>query len=163
MLNHVSKRGHRQACSSGHLISLLSLCYLSLNFTEILICIYIYIYKCIYIVTTEYIANKIYHALFIHTCLHTITFYAKVLVDIFLCVIHNQFEWDRQISSHVKFKDYLLIGSWDKAMVIGIDTKIEVIVVSPTTWEAHPSPRANNFYSTMMHQSISNLCRFGCV
>ena len=27
-------------------------------------------------------------------------------------------------------------------MVIGIDTKIEVIVVSPTTWEAHHSPRA---------------------
>ena len=27
-------------------------------------------------------------------------------------------------------------------LVIGIDTKIEVIVVSPTTWEAHPSPRA---------------------
>ena len=26
--------------------------------------------------------------------------------------------------------------------VIGIDTKIEVIVVSPTTWEAHHSPRA---------------------
>ena len=25
---------------------------------------------------------------------------------------------------------------------IGIDTKIEVIVVSPTTWEAHHSPRA---------------------
>ena len=29
-------------------------------------------------------------------------------------------------------------GRW----VIGIDTKIEVIVVSPTTWEAHHSPRA---------------------
>ena len=27
-------------------------------------------------------------------------------------------------------------------LVIGIDTKIEVIVVSPTTWEAHHSPRA---------------------
>ena len=27
-------------------------------------------------------------------------------------------------------------------MVIGIDTKIEVIVVSPTTWEAYHSPRA---------------------
>ena len=27
-------------------------------------------------------------------------------------------------------------------VVIGIDTKIEVIVVSPTTWEAHHSPRA---------------------
>ena len=26
--------------------------------------------------------------------------------------------------------------------VIGIDTKIEVIVASPTTWEAHHSPRA---------------------
>ena len=26
--------------------------------------------------------------------------------------------------------------------IIGIDTKIEVIVVSPTTWEAHHSPRA---------------------
>ena len=26
-------------------------------------------------------------------------------------------------------------------MVIGIDTKIEVIVVSPTTWEVHHSPR----------------------
>ena len=25
---------------------------------------------------------------------------------------------------------------------IGIDTKIEVIVASPTTWEAHHSPRA---------------------
>ena len=28
-------------------------------------------------------------------------------------------------------------------MVIGIDTKIEVIVVSPTTWEAHHSPQAS--------------------
>ena len=28
------------------------------------------------------------------------------------------------------------------ASIIGIDTKIEVIVVSPTTWEAHHSPRA---------------------
>ena len=27
-------------------------------------------------------------------------------------------------------------------VAIGIDTKIEVIVVSPTTWEAHHSPRA---------------------
>ena len=27
-------------------------------------------------------------------------------------------------------------------IVIGIDTKIEVIVASPTTWEAHHSPRA---------------------
>ena len=27
-------------------------------------------------------------------------------------------------------------------VIIGIDTKIEVIVVSPTTWEAHHSPRA---------------------
>ena len=27
-------------------------------------------------------------------------------------------------------------------MDIGIDTKIEVIVASPTTWEAHHSPRA---------------------
>ena len=29
-----------------------------------------------------------------------------------------------------------------QVMAIGIDTKIEVIVVSPTTWEAHHSPRA---------------------
>ena len=29
-----------------------------------------------------------------------------------------------------------------ESLVIGIDTKIEVIVVSPTTWEAHHSPRA---------------------
>ena len=28
-----------------------------------------------------------------------------------------------------------------RAMAIGIDTKIKVIVVSPTTWEAHHSPR----------------------
>ena len=27
-------------------------------------------------------------------------------------------------------------------LIIGIDTKIEVIVASPTTWEAHHSPRA---------------------
>ena len=64
--------------------------------------------------------------------------------------------------------------------VIGIDTKIEVIVVSPTTWVAHHSPRAVvsfpgrwwhhndrnrgiNFYSIMMPQSILNLCRFWCV
>ena len=26
-------------------------------------------------------------------------------------------------------------------LIIGIDTKIGVIVVSPTTWEAHHSPR----------------------
>ena len=32
--------------------------------------------------------------------------------------------------------------TWRRAYVIGIDTKIEVIVVSPTTWEAHHSPRA---------------------
>ena len=54
--------------------------------------------------------------------------------------------------------------------VIGIDTKIEVIVASPTTWEAHHSPRAVvsfpgrwwrkndrnggiNFYSIMMKQN----------
>ena len=53
---------------------------------------------------------------------------------------------------------------------IGIDTKIEVIVASPTTWEAHHSPRAVvsfpgrwwrnndrnggiNFYSIMMKQN----------
>ena len=29
-----------------------------------------------------------------------------------------------------------------KVNTIGIDTKIEVIVASPTTWEAHHSPRA---------------------
>ena len=29
-----------------------------------------------------------------------------------------------------------------QVMAIGIDTKIEVIVLSPTTWEAHHSPRA---------------------
>ena len=29
-----------------------------------------------------------------------------------------------------------------RQMVIGIDTNIEVIVVSLTTWEAHHSPRA---------------------
>ena len=34
-------------------------------------------------------------------------------------------------------KDKLLTES-----IIGIDTKIEVIVASPTTWEAHHSPRA---------------------
>ena len=32
--------------------------------------------------------------------------------------------------------------SWLPSPAIGIDTKIEVIVVSPTTWEAHHSPRA---------------------
>ena len=30
-------------------------------------------------------------------------------------------------------------------LAIGIDTKIEVIVVSLPTWEAHHSPRANQF------------------
>ena len=30
-------------------------------------------------------------------------------------------------------------GTLEKAIAIGIDTKIEVIVVSPTTWEAHHS------------------------
>ena len=29
-----------------------------------------------------------------------------------------------------------------KVVVIGIDTKIKVVVVSPTTWEAHHNPRA---------------------
>ena len=28
------------------------------------------------------------------------------------------------------------------SLIIGIDTKVEVIVASPTTWEAHHSPRA---------------------
>ena len=32
-----------------------------------------------------------------------------------------------------------------ESLVIGIDTKIEVIVVSPTTWEAHHSPRAKKW------------------
>ena len=31
---------------------------------------------------------------------------------------------------------------WEVGIVIGIDTNIEVIVVSLTTWEAHHSPRA---------------------
>ena len=35
-------------------------------------------------------------------------------------------------------RDNLAVDS----IYIGIDTKIEVIVVSPTTWEAHHSPRA---------------------
>ena len=30
----------------------------------------------------------------------------------------------------------------ERVIAIGLDTKIEVIVVSPTTWEAHHSPRA---------------------
>ena len=56
------------------------------------------------------------------------------------------------------------------AKVIEIDSKIEVSVVSPTTWEAHHSPgrwwyhndriRSINFYSIMMPQGILNLCRF---
>ena len=44
---------------------------------------------------------------------------------------------------HIKMSSARMVailsrGRW----VIGIDTKIEVIVVSPTTWEAHHSPRA---------------------
>ena len=47
----------------------------------------------------------------------------------------------------VIFFIYVLEGnlrwtSWICKMIIGIDTKIEVIVASPTTWEAHHSPRA---------------------
>ena len=34
------------------------------------------------------------------------------------------------------------MGAPVRSWVIGIDTKIGVIVVSPTTWEAHHSPRA---------------------
>ena len=34
------------------------------------------------------------------------------------------------------------VNSSTIANIIGIDTKIEVIVASPTTWEAHHSPRA---------------------
>ena len=39
-------------------------------------------------------------------------------------------------------------------MDIGIDTEIEVIVVSPTTWEAHHSPRA--VYSGVYKQKIAH-------
>ena len=67
---------------------------------------------------------------------------------------------------------------------IGIDTKIEVIVVSPTTWEAHHSPRAKpegcgelprllvtpqwlkSRYQFLFYHDASkilNLCRFGYV
>ena len=44
------------------------------------------------------------------------------------------------------------ISTWDELtridiskVVIGIDTEIEVIVVSSTTWEAHHSPRAKGY------------------
>ena len=40
------------------------------------------------------------------------------------------------------------LGVWQKEsapdLVIGIDTNIEVIVVSLTTWEAHHSPRESH-------------------
>ena len=40
---------------------------------------------------------------------------------------------------------------------IGIDTKIEVIVASPTTWEAHHSPRASQVVgdATMTEMEVS--------
>ena len=41
--------------------------------------------------------------------------------------------WPRSLPPH---------GVTRSQWVIGIDTKIEVIVASPTTWEAHHSPRA---------------------
>ena len=43
-------------------------------------------------------------------------------------------------------------------MDIGIDTKIKVIVVSPTTWQAHRSPRAvASFPGRWWHHSDRNL------
>ena len=52
-----------------------------------------------------------------------------------------------------------------QVMAIGIDTKIEVIVVSfPGRWWHHNDRnRGINFFSIMMPQNILNLCRFGCV
>ena len=35
-----------------------------------------------------------------------------------------------------------LVAASSHGILVGIDTKIEVIVASPTTWEAHHSPRA---------------------
>ena len=49
--------------------------------------------------------------------------------------IHKNYEK----SSPNEVKQVIHAGLW---WVIGIDTKIEVIVVLPTTWEAHHSPRA---------------------
>ena len=47
------------------------------------------------------------------------------------------FEWNiNSINTEID----KLIGKQEAT--IGIDTKIEVIVASPTTWEAHHSPRA---------------------
>ena len=39
--------------------------------------------------------------------------------------------------------DYLLVFFIKILWLIGFDTKTEVIVASPTTWEAHHSPRAS--------------------
>ena len=53
--------------------------------------------------------------------------------DIFKCIFMNEVVWI-SIKTSLKFlRDQLNIG---------IDTNIEVIVVSLTTWEAHHSPRA---------------------
>ena len=76
-----------------------------------------------------------------------------------LCSTHNDckigiigFFWIRQVViragvyySHLWAQLVITVRrqpTLQKTVVIGIDTKIEVIVASPTTWEAHHSPRA---------------------
>ena len=64
----------------------------------------------------------------------------------------TKLEWVESINTYLKSPiwayDHVLISIKRNqvtiiiVIVIGIDTKIEVIVVSPTTWEAHHSPRA---------------------
>ena len=55
-------------------------------------------------------------------------------VKCYLCISQ---EWLIQLMWNEK-----KVHRLDTGYNIGIDTKIEVIVVSPTTWEAHHSPRA---------------------
>ena len=59
----------------------------------------------------------------------------KFQIQIHIMIVHKE---NCYISrNHIMNNSRKMLG-W----IIGIDTKIEVIVVSPTTWEAHHSPRA---------------------
>ena len=70
--------------------------------------------------------------------------------DIYFVVDFNEiyrYRFDEKINDQsfkwlLGTRDMTLTESMMTVLTIGIDTKIEVIVVSPTTWEAHHSPRA---------------------
>ena len=103
---------------------------------------------------------------FKHICLNA---------NVWICVqIFNKFHQLFQYWPGTKQATHYLSQWWHcslmpicitRVRVVGLDTKIEVIVVIfPGRWWHHNDQNQGiNFYSIMMLESIFNLCRFGCV